>query len=84
MLAKSMAGYRQYEADGIDGLNGDASPEAQSSIAARLRATANVIPAHIWYAAPSGALIFVNSRIADYLGLPKWVNAGVHVDLTVH
>ena len=40
-------------------------PEAQ------LRITLNVIPAYTWYAAPSGALIFVNERTADYLGLPK-------------
>jgi len=38
---------------------------------AQLRATLNVIPAYTWYAAPSGALMFVNERCADYLGLPK-------------
>jgi PAS domain S-box-containing protein len=36
-----------------------------------LQATLNVIPAHAWYAAPSGGLTFVNKRTADYLGLPK-------------
>jgi PAS domain S-box-containing protein len=36
-----------------------------------MRATLNLIPAHTWYAAPSGALQFVNTRSADYLGLPK-------------
>jgi PAS domain S-box-containing protein len=40
------------------------------SLEARLQATLNVIPAHTWYAAPTGALIFVNQRTADYLGLP--------------
>jgi PAS domain S-box-containing protein len=40
------------------------------SFEARLQATLNVIPAHTWYAAPSGALTFVNKRTADYLGLP--------------
>ena len=30
-----------------------------------------MIPAHTWYAAPAGALTFVNERCADYLGLPK-------------
>jgi PAS domain S-box-containing protein len=40
------------------------------SFEARLQATLNVIPAHTWYATPSGALTFVNKRIADYLGLP--------------
>ena len=38
---------------------------------AHLQATLNVIPAHTWYAPPSGALTFVNARCADYLGLPK-------------
>src|SRR5438874_1037528 len=38
---------------------------------AHLQATLNVIPAHTWYAPPSGALTFVNTRCADYLGLPK-------------
>ena len=37
----------------------------------KLQATLNVIPAHTWYAAPSGGLTFVNKRTADYLGLPK-------------
>jgi PAS domain S-box-containing protein len=38
---------------------------------AQLQATLNMIPAYSWYAAPSGALTFVNQRCADYLGLPK-------------
>jgi PAS domain S-box-containing protein len=38
---------------------------------AQLQATLNVIPGHIWYAAPSGGLTFVNKLSADYLGLPK-------------
>jgi PAS domain S-box-containing protein len=66
-----MAGYTQYEADRIDGVNGDGTFEKPSSIEAQLRATANLIPGHVWYATPSGALVFVNSRSADYLGLPK-------------
>jgi len=37
----------------------------------QLLATLNLIPAHTWYAAPSGALTFVNERCADYLGLSK-------------
>jgi PAS domain S-box-containing protein len=45
--------------------------EEQSSFLAQLRATLNVIPAHTWYAAPSGGITFVNKRTADYLGLPK-------------
>jgi PAS domain S-box-containing protein len=65
-----MAGYPHYEADGLDGVNGDHASKEQSSIAAQLRDIANLIPAHVWYATPSGALIFVSSRSADYLGLP--------------
>jgi PAS domain S-box-containing protein len=38
---------------------------------ARLQATLNMIPAYTYYAAPNGALTFVNERCADYLGLPK-------------
>ena len=41
------------------------------SFEARLQATLNMIPAHTWYAAPSGALTFVNARTADYLGLTQ-------------
>ena len=36
-----------------------------------LQLALNLIPAHTWYAVPSGALTFVNERTADYLGLPK-------------
>ena len=38
---------------------------------AQLRATLNMIPAYTWYATPSGGLIFVNERNADYLGSPS-------------
>ncbi len=41
------------------------------SLEERLRATLKVIPAYTWYAAPNGALTFVNERTADYLGLAK-------------
>src|SRR5690242_16571005 len=37
----------------------------------QLRAMLNLIPANAWYAAPSGALTFVNERGGDYGGLPK-------------
>ena len=46
-----------------------AATVVDESLQTRLQATLNVIPAHTWYAAPSGALTFVNRRIADYLGL---------------
>src|SRR4029077_10379782 len=45
--------------------------EEQPRFAAQLQATLKVIPAYAWYAAPSGALTFVNKRTADYLGLPN-------------
>src|SRR6195256_2038686 len=41
------------------------------SLKAQLQVTLDMIPAFTWCAAPSGALLFVNSRCADYLGLPK-------------
>jgi len=37
----------------------------------QLRANLNLIPAYAWYTNRIGALIFVNKRCADYLGLPK-------------
>ena len=45
--------------------------EERPGFVAQLQATLNVIPAHTWYAAPSGGLTFVSKRTADYLGLPK-------------
>ena len=66
-----MAGYPQYEANRFDGINRNTASEEQLSIGAQLRTIANLIPAHVWYATPSGALVFVNSRSADYLGLPN-------------
>jgi|HubBroStandDraft_1064217.scaffolds.fasta_scaffold00071_6 PAS domain S-box-containing protein len=48
-----------------------AAPAMNDSLEARLQATLNVIPANTWYAAPTGALTFVNARGADYMGLPK-------------
>jgi PAS domain S-box-containing protein len=41
------------------------------SLEAQLQAMLNVIPAYTLYAAPSGALTFVNERCADYVGLPE-------------
>jgi hypothetical protein len=38
---------------------------------AELQADLNLIPAHTWYAVPSGALTFMNERGSDYLGLHK-------------
>src|SRR5689334_9738382 len=41
------------------------------SLIDRLQGTLDLIPAFTWLAAPSGALVFVNGRCADYLGLAK-------------
>ncbi|PYO87233.1 MAG: PAS domain-containing sensor histidine kinase, partial [Gemmatimonadetes bacterium] len=38
---------------------------------AQLQATLDKIPAYTWYANPTGGLTFVNTRCADYLGLPS-------------
>src|SRR6266446_8014826 len=40
-------------------------------LAAQLQATLVKIPAYTWYANPTGGLTFVNTRCADYLGLPS-------------
>jgi PAS domain S-box-containing protein len=39
--------------------------------AQHLQSTLNVIPAHAWYALPSGGLTFLNKEAANYGGLPK-------------
>jgi formate hydrogenlyase transcriptional activator len=66
-----MAVSPQFDADREDGSNIDCASGQQPTFAAQLRSTLNTIPAYTWYAAPSGALTFVNERNADYLGLPK-------------
>jgi len=53
------------------GIDDGTKAEEWPRLVAQLQATLNVIPAYTWYAAPSGGLIFVNKRTADYLGLPK-------------
>src|SRR5882757_5228565 len=60
--------------------------EEQSKFLAQLQAILNVLPTYTWYAAPSGALSFVNKRTADYLGLPEdhplrfGIDVGAHWD----
>jgi PAS domain S-box-containing protein len=46
-------------------------PQSKHLLKAELQATLNLIPAYTWYADPSGALTFVNERLANYLGLPN-------------
>jgi PAS domain S-box-containing protein len=43
----------------------------KTSFAEQLQETLNAVPTHAWYATPSGTLIFVNEKAADYGGLPK-------------
>jgi PAS domain S-box-containing protein len=45
--------------------------EGKRGFTAQLQATLNVLPTYTWYSAPSGALLFVNKRTGDYLGLPE-------------
>jgi PAS domain S-box-containing protein len=47
------------------------SMQRRPTLEAQLQFTLNAMPAFTWYAAPSGALTFVNQRTADYLGLPQ-------------
>jgi PAS domain S-box-containing protein len=53
----------------IDHLAGVA--QKRPPLGAELQIALNLIPAHTWYAVPSGALTFLNERGSDYLGLPK-------------
>jgi formate hydrogenlyase transcriptional activator len=46
-------------------------PQSKHFLEAELQATLNLIPAYTWYADSSGALTFVNERLANYLGLPN-------------
>jgi hypothetical protein len=43
--------------------------EIQPGFMAQVQAILNVLPTYTWYAAPRGALTFVNTRTADYLGI---------------
>jgi PAS domain S-box-containing protein len=45
--------------------------EVQPGLMAQVQAILNVLPTYTWYAAPRGALTFVNTRTADYLGIPN-------------
>src|SRR5271170_8126866 len=73
MGARGFSVWTGLRIGGIQGNDCSLSPRVSfmnDSFEARLQATLNVIPAHTWYATPSGALKFVNKRIAHYLGLP--------------
>ena len=49
----------------------DSVAQKRLPLGAELQLALNLIPAHTWYAAPSGTLTFLNERGSDYLGLPK-------------
>jgi PAS domain S-box-containing protein len=49
----------------------DSIVQRRPPLGAELQVALNLIPAHTWYAAPSGALTFGNERSSDYAGLPK-------------
>jgi hypothetical protein len=49
----------------------DSAAQKRLPLGAELQVALNLIPAHTWYAVPSGALTFLNERGSDYLGLPK-------------
>src|SRR5271170_2964659 len=73
MGARGFSVWTGLRIGGIQGNDCSLSPRVSfmnDSFEARLQATLNVIPAHTWYATPSGALTFGNRRTADYLGLP--------------
>jgi PAS domain S-box-containing protein len=55
----------------VTGCDVNGALQGHSPLEAQLQATLNLVPAHAWYALPSGALTFVNRRSADYLGLPE-------------
>src|SRR3984957_3041669 len=56
----------------VTGLDVNGAFHEDSPFEAQLQATLNMVPADAWYALPNGALMFVNERTADYLGLPKY------------
>ena len=52
-------------------IDGGKEAEERPRFLAQLQATLNVLPTYTWYAAPRGALTFVNTRTAEYLGIPN-------------
>jgi PAS domain S-box-containing protein len=55
------------DSDGSEGKKAEVRP----GFVPQLQAILNVLPAYTWYAAPRGALTFVNKRTGDYLGIPN-------------
>ena len=71
LLPQELRQREAYFAEALAGLHVDSATQQQPQFEAQLQSTLNVIPAYTWYAAPSGALTFVNKRTADYLSLPE-------------
>jgi signal transduction histidine kinase len=63
-----MSSEQSLTVDSDEGKTAEVHPRVDK---AQLQAILNVLPAYTWYAAPSGALAFVNKRTADYLNLSK-------------
>ena len=80
-MAQAWLGIRNMKADPLSGAYANGTTEERVSIMAQLRAVANVIPGHVWYATSSGALVFLNSRSADYLDLPEHHPLRLGIDL---
>src|SRR5580698_8656630 len=55
----------------MSALSWRARPDGKVEFAAQLQPFLVLLPAYAWFAAPTGALIFVNKRTADYLSLPN-------------
>ena len=49
----------------------DSVAQKRLPLGAELQLALNLMPLHTWYAAPSGALTFLNERGSDYLGLSQ-------------
>jgi C4-dicarboxylate-specific signal transduction histidine kinase len=60
-----------WPAETMSALSWRARPDGKVEFAAQLQPFLNLLPAYAWFAAPTGALIFVNKRTADYLSLPN-------------
>ena len=73
--AKEALSSREPEPDWptetMSALSWRARPDGKVEFAAQLQPFLNLLPAYAWFAAPTGALIFVNKRTADYLSLPN-------------
>ena len=68
----------------------DSVAQKRLPLGPELQLALNLIPAHTWYAAPSGGLTFLNERGSDYLGLPQdhplrfGIDTGAEWDSHIH